>query len=455
MRGATTWRAAVAVTVWLGTIACGSPPALEVPPFGRVGLWKPSGPPARVVLLVSGDRGFDGSMAVRARALAARGALVVGIDLPSYRTGLDAGAGDAWPAADLEVLSQTVQSRLGLARYHRPVVAGIGAGAALAYAALAQSNPRTFAGAVSVGFCPSLALPRPPGAMHALAVRPAGPPGQWALAPAARLFAPWVVLPEPGGCDVGAFVARVPHAKLLAGATLPEAVRRLAALGFATPAATEVGGLPLVEVPATRPETDMLAVVLSGDGGWAGIDRDIGGGLAAAGIPVVGWNSLDYYWTPRTPDEAAGDLARVLRHYLSAWRKRRAILAGYSRGADVLPFLATRLPDDLRHRVALVALLAPERAVSFTFHLSDWLDSRPRPDALPLAPELARLHGVPVLCIYGGDDADSLCPTLAAGVAELVTLPGGHHFGGDYDVVVRRIVDAALAVPAARSRAGP
>ncbi len=84
------------------------------------------------------------------------------------------------------------------------------------------------------------------------------------------------------------------------------------------------------------------------------------------------------------------------------------------------------------------------RAFRAAVAMSDWLDSRPRSDALPLAPELARLRGIPVLCIYGRDEADSLCPTLADGVAERVALPGGHHFGGDYDIVVRRIIAAAV-----------
>jgi hypothetical protein len=42
-----------------------------------------------------------------------------------------------------------------------------------------------------------------------------------------------------------------------------------------------------------------MAVVVSGDGGWAGIDRDLGEELAREGLPVVGLNSLQYFWKPR------------------------------------------------------------------------------------------------------------------------------------------------------------
>src|SRR5262249_49795681 len=137
----------------------------------------------------------------------------------------------------------------------------------------------------------------------------------------------------------------------------------------AVPAA-DVADLPLVEVRATGTPTGTLAVMLSGDGGWASIDRDIGGELAARGVDVIGLTSLRYFWTRRTPESAAADLDRILRHYLAAWGAQRVLLLGYSRGADVLPFLAARLAPDLRARVAIVALLGPSRSVDFEFHLS-------------------------------------------------------------------------------------
>src|SRR5262249_43099572 len=99
-----------------------------------------------------------------------------------------------------------------------------------------------------------------------------------------------------------------------------------------------VAGLPLVEVPALPAKngggaSDRLAVIVSGDGGWAGIDREVGAALAARGIPVVGLNSLSYFWQEKPPEVVGRDLARILDHYLAAWHKERAILIGYSLGA--------------------------------------------------------------------------------------------------------------------------
>ena len=41
-------------------------------------------------------------------------------------------------------------------------------------------------------------------------------------------------------------------------------------------------------------------------------------------------------------DEAALDLERVLRRYLTLWKKSRIVLMGYSFGADALPAMVNR-----------------------------------------------------------------------------------------------------------------
>ena len=48
-----------------------------------------------------------------------------------------------------------------------------------------------------------------------------------------------------------------------------------------------------------------MAVIYSGDGGWRDIDKDIAGALQEKGIPVVGVDSLRYFWSEKTPDQVA------------------------------------------------------------------------------------------------------------------------------------------------------
>jgi type IV secretory pathway VirJ component len=445
-------------------------------PFGKVDLYREAAQPTRVVLFLSDTDGWNRPDVESARALASLDALVVGIDVPRYLATVGARGGDElYPFADLEVLSQFVQKKVKLPTYVPPIVMGDGVGATLAYAVAAAARPNGFAAAVSLGFCPDIALPKPLGAGSGLRLARGSSAGSYRLEPASTLAVPWTILqPAAGdGCDPGIarrFASAAPGTELMTLATrerlddpedwLPHLRHVLERVSGGTRTASpatgagDVGDLPLVEVPA-RGAPRALAVIFSGDGGWASLDREVGDALAAAGIGVVGMNSLSYFWSKRTPDGAAVDLARIIRSYRERWQTPRVLLIGYSRGADVLPFLASRLPGDLRPAVALVALLGPARTTDFEFHLTDWLGGDD-PSAQPVGPEVAQLADLRVLCVQGADEDESLCPTLDPTRTIRMVLAGGHHFGGDYGVIARRILaEAQLAPEPSPSPGGP
>lgn len=429
--------------------------------FGAVTLYRPSAPPSAVVLFLSGDGGWNRGVVDMARELVGLDALVVGIDITRYFRNLEA-AGDAcsYPAADLESLSKFAQKRLGLPRYLTPVLVGYSSGATLVYAVLVQAPQNTFAGAISLGFCPDLPVTKPLCRGNGLEWRP-GPHEQgYAFLPRRSLRSPWTVL--HGTIDqvcslesARSFVAAVPGADIIElpkvghGFSvqrnwLPQLRAAFARIrdrhqGTSEQSSEGVLDLPVVEVTAQGNDRDLFAVVLSGDGGWAGIDREIGEDLAKQGIAVVGLNSLQYFWTARTPAATAADVARLLRHYLHAWDKRQAVLIGYSFGADVLPFAVNRLPEDLRDRVVLVVLIGPGSHASFEFQMSDWLGGEPGGPTWPLLPEMTRMHGS-ILCLYGEEESDSVCRRVTPGSIESVQLKGGHHFGGHYSAITERIV---------------
>jgi type IV secretory pathway VirJ component len=124
--------------------------------------------------------------------------------------------------------------------------------------------------------------------------------------------------------------------------------------------------------------------------------------------------------------------------YAALWHKDRFILVGYSLGADVLPFVVNRLPPDLMRRVSVVALLGPSREVDFEFHLTDWLGGTSR-TALSVLPEVRKLRGPKLLCVFGLSENDSLCHELEGGDARLLALEGAHHFGGRYREIAEAI----------------
>jgi type IV secretory pathway VirJ component len=247
-------------------------------------------------------------------------------------------------------------------------------------------------------------------------------------------------------------VSRVITLVILAGVLL--LVDPLAAqTGSTRAAADSVGDLPLSVVPAPD-DGALLAVLLTGDGGWAAGDKSLAQAFAARNVAVVGLSSPRYLIRRRTPDEAAADLARILRHFLSAWNRRRVLIVGYSRGADIGPFMVSRLPPDLRRRVDLLVLLGPGERTSFKFGLADLIRDPHGPDALPVAPEVARLRHVPVLCIYGATDRSAICRSLEqAGVARAVVRSGGHVVHGDEGPRLVAEILAALSTHSVSSKA--
>ena len=211
--------------------------------------------------------------------------------------------------------------------------------------------------------------------------------------------------------------------------------------------------LPLTEVVDPKaPSGDTFAVLYSGDGGWADLDDGVAHRLAAAGVPTVGVSSLKYFWTARTPDGMATDFERIAAHYAAAWKRSKVLLVGYSLGADVAPFIASRAvagaagAGEATPSLAALGLLAPGREAAFQFHLSDWLKSSD--DGTPISPEMAKLGKLPVVCAYGEDEAsDSLCTTSAVPKARAHGFPGGHHLDGDYAGIAALLLGA---LPAAK-----
>jgi len=202
--------------------------------------------------------------------------------------------------------------------------------------------------------------------------------------------------------------------------------------------------LPLRVLPPAG-EGRSMAVILSGDGPFAELGNRLANDLHAAGIPAVVWHSASYYWTPRTPEEAARDLDLVIRHFGGRWQRERVLVVGYSMGADIAPFLINRLPDETRRRVGGVALVALAHDAVFEFRVRQWWTRSSAPSRA-VRPELERLRGLRVVCIHGRGDENGACPEMATSGAAVVELRGGHHFRGDYPRLKRTVLDLARSV---------
>ncbi len=421
--------------------------AAALPPtrYGTLHLARPQGDLRGVVILFSGADGWGPAEQAAADRLATANALVIGVDSAFYLSHIDTAATACHlMEGDVETITRQLQRQNGQERYFLPILAGLGAGGALAGRVLTLAPVNSVAGAVAID----------PQESPAVAALPCG-------RGATKVNGFWEIGASPAWpADAAAHFRAGPaftRRDLPAGANASEQLAALVAAHLATTAPEEgsIADLPVVELPAVgssaggssagKTTSGRLAVVLSGDGGWRDIDRSIAQRLHDEGVSAVGFDSLRYFWSERTPEQTATDLARVLRVYMARWHAEHVALIGYSFGADVLPFVYPLLPEDLRAHVELLSLVALSSGADFEIRVVGWLGAPPSASARPMAPQLQRLPAGVVQCIYSsestGKDA-SACPVLAGTAADVVKMPGNHHFNGDYAGLTRHILDA-------------
>jgi type IV secretory pathway VirJ component len=442
-------------------------------PFGKITLYFEKPQPSHIAIFVSGDGGWNQGVIDMARQLASLDALVVGIDINHFIKRMEASSQKClYPAADFEALSKFVQKKLNYPSYRTPVLVGYSSGATLVYAALVQAPASTFRGAISMGFCPDLLTKRPLCKGSGLEWSTA-PKGQGFLfSPATTLEVPWIALQGTIDqvCDptlTENFVKKVPKGQLVLlpkvghGFSVPRnwvAEFRKAFSDLESRPDVQQGipnkkvgetdkpplDLPIIEVPTVSGVNNgMMGILVTGDGGWGVTDRGMANSLAARGIPVVGLNSLHYFWKQRTPEESAVDLEQILKHYALEWNRSKYLVIGYSFGADVLPFMLNRIPARSLENVKVIAFLGLGSTADFEFHITDWIASGPSPTSLRVRPELEKLRGKKMLCFYGTEDDDALCGHLEPGLAKAIPIQGGHRFGSGYQPIVDAILQEA------------
>lgn len=212
-----------------------------------------------------------------------------------------------------------------------------------------------------------------------------------------------------------------------------------------SPDQTAIEGLPVIELPAVGGHSDVLAIILSGDGGWADLDKSFGEAFQKQGVSTVGFDCLKYFWKTRHPADVSQTIERVIRYYLHAWNKKRVLFVGFSFGACWLPFLVNRLPADVLAKIELCVLLGPSDFVNVEVHVMDWMSDERRPGALDVLPEALKITKQ-LLCVYGTEEDGAICPHLKGSNVTILAMPGDHHYNYHYSPIIESIFKKMTAL---------
>ncbi|MFS2154857.1 virulence factor family protein [Rhizobium sp. Rhizsp42] len=417
-------------------------------------IFLPDGDVKGAVMLISDASGWGDKEKTEADRLVGEGAVVIGVDFPSYIDALrkyDVSDNDGciYLVSDIESLSQQVQRAAGNSPYHLPIVAGIGEGGALALAIAAQTPDATIGQTLAID--PLAGIPLTQQLCTPAKKKTVGDRMIYGLSD--------IALPDP---IIAAFTPNADkdgraHADELKKAHSDIDIREvqddaqttlsstLDDLIAASGNADNPLGLPLTILDA-KPAFDTMAIIYSGDGGWRDIDKEVGAALQKQGIPVVGVDSLHYFWSERKPQETADDLGKIIELYRKQWKVKHVLLVGYSFGADVVPAAFSRLKPAAKSAVAQISLLSLSHEVDYQISVMGWLGAKTEGAGGDPVADLKAVDPKIVQCVYGKEDDDEVaCPDLKDSGVDVIALAGDHHFDENYALLSKTIIDGLKA----------
>jgi type IV secretory pathway VirJ component len=183
--------------------------------------------------------------------------------------------------------------------------------------------------------------------------------------------------------------------------------------------------LPLIV--SKSDSTQYLVFHITGDGGWRGFDIKLADAFKSHQMSYVYLNALKYFWKAKTPDQIAIDIIPAINYYLNKWDKKELILVGFSFGAEIIPFVYNRLPDDIKQKVKLVVSITPASTSDFTIHVSDMMgvDRHYKYDVVK---EVEKIKTTKVLVMFGEKEDSTFPKNMKQENLKITFTKGGHHF---------------------------
>lgn len=211
-------------------------------------------------------------------------------------------------------------------------------------------------------------------------------------------------------------------------------------LFFFARADAQSAGLPVFAYKGS-PVSKTLFFYISGDGGLNNFfSRTFMQQFRQQGFPIIGLSSKSYFWSKKTPEQAASDIGHLIDAYLKKWNCQDFVLIGYSFGADVAPFIQLRLSSSLASRAKHIILMSPSPKTDFEIHLVSGLGLYTK--GLNVITEINKLT-VPATLIFGKKEKGFPFESITAKTVQTLKLPGGHHYRWNTAEVVKQIITAA------------
>ena len=203
--------------------------------------------------------------------------------------------------------------------------------------------------------------------------------------------------------------------------------------------AQDISSLPAVAYPAQNYNAQKtLVFYISGDGGENSFSKSLMQQVNSKGYPAVLFNSQKYFWQKKTPEQTASDAEKVIQYYQTQWKVKNIIIIGYSFGADVAPFIVTRLSKDTYAAVKNIVLMSPSQATDFEVHVAQLL-GHGKSTGNSVITEINKIKQKPLLIIQGVKESEKIESTSLKVTYKLIGMKGGHRYDSNTSDVANTI----------------
>jgi len=184
----------------------------------------------------------------------------------------------------------------------------------------------------------------------------------------------------------------------------------------------------------TAPGEKPFIFFISGDGGVHHFFADLCQDIHQSGYSVTALDASGFFWHRKSPQQAADLISTYLEGQLSQRPNAKLVIAGYSFGADAVPFIVGALPFDLRQKLISVLLLSPSASTDLEIHIADmFVEGRKR--SLDVAQAINHLGDLKTVTIMGSEEHQFPVSAIRLKNYTNEIIPGGHHFDGRPDLV--------------------
>lgn len=441
--------------------------SVSVAAFGKVYIYSDVYEPRQnLIIMISGDGGWRYGVPEFAREFSKMNSVVVGVDILRYYRHLRQNNEECYQvSSDFVELATKMEHQYNFPEYEPPVLMGYSSGATLVYGIIAQAGPGTFKGGISLAFCPDIELPKMLCQIYGFKEIEKIKGKSYLLMPDARLGNQWIVMQgmEDKICDfktVHDFVSKTTDARIIA---LPKvghdfskwidfmpqwktAYTDLIAK-FSSEKARQ-NNIPLLKnIPAvitmgkSGVTSNLIALFLSGDGGWYSFEQSITNRLAELGITTIGIDIKKYLWNRKSPETLSSEITELLNYYAKELKRSQFILMGYSQGAEIVPFLFTRLSEEMKYNIRSLVMLSPGETTDFEIHITNMLGLSSKQNTFNVITELSGIRNTKQICIFGESERTKVPELLKSTQVESVKIPGDHHFKGNSSIIVQTMQD--------------